>query len=56
MTGLFNMKTARLKKRVKKIFLSFGNEIEIKIRDNLHKAMVVERPFYRYHGKMNRLV
>ena len=28
-----------------------GNEIEIKIRDNLHAAKVVERPFYKYAGK-----
>ena len=28
-----------------------GNEIKIKIRDNLHAAKVVERPFYKYAGK-----
>lgn len=29
-----------------------GNEIEIKIRDSLHKAKVVERPIYKFHGKI----
>lgn len=28
-----------------------GNEIEIKIRESLHRAKVVERPFYGFNGK-----
>jgi len=27
-----------------------GNEIEIKIRDKLYKAVIVKRPFYEYKG------
>ncbi len=29
-----------------------GNEVEVKVRDNLHKARIVERPFYKFHRKV----
>jgi len=28
-----------------------GNEVEVKVRDRLHKAKVVEKPIYKYAGK-----
>lgn len=31
-----------------------GSLIEIKIRGELHKAKIVERPFYKYKGKLNK--
>jgi len=35
---------------IKKEFATIENEINIKIRGKLYKAVIVKRPFYRYKG------
>ncbi len=36
---------------IKREFAKVGNEIRINVRDKKYRARIVERPFYRYHGK-----
>jgi glycine cleavage system aminomethyltransferase T len=33
-------------------YADVGNDIEIKIRDRLHKARIVEKPIYKFHRKV----